>query len=83
MTTLELKLELPARLAKDAQAAGLLTPEGIRQLLQDAIRHRAGQALISAANNAAHAGGQAPVLDDLVEDVKSVRAAHKVEKKSR
>ncbi len=41
MTRLELKLDLPARLAREARAAGLLTPEGITQLLQDAIRRRA------------------------------------------
>ncbi len=41
MTTLELKLDLPARLARGAQVAGLLTPEGTKQLLQDAMRRRA------------------------------------------
>lgn len=31
MTTLRLKLDLPDRLAREAQAAGLLTPEAIKQ----------------------------------------------------
>jgi hypothetical protein len=78
MTTLELKLDLPAPLVREAQAAGLLTPESIKQLLQDAIRRRAGEALIAAANHAARAGGEAPSMDELVEDVKAVRKARKI-----
>ncbi len=77
MTTLELKLNLPTCLAKDAQAAGLLTPESIKQLLQDAMRRRAGQTLINAADNAAKTGGGAPSMNELVNDVKEVRAIRK------
>lgn len=77
MTTLELKLDLPTRLAREAQAAGLLTPESIRQLLQDAMRRRAGEVLMTAAHNAAKAGGEVPSMDELVNDVKNVRAARK------
>lgn len=80
MTTLEVKLTLPDRFAKEAQAAGLLTPDSIKKLLQDALRRRAGEALITAANNAAQAGGEAPSMDTLVEDVKSVRSARKAAK---
>ncbi len=80
MTTLELKLDLPIRLAREAQAAGLLTPEGIRELLQDAMRRRAGETLMAAARNAAKAGGEAPPMDELVSDVKNVRAARKAAK---
>ncbi|HRD66116.1 MAG TPA: hypothetical protein PKY50_08165 [Candidatus Competibacter sp.] len=77
MTTLELRLDLPPRLAREARAAGLLTPESIAQLLQDAIRRRAGETLIAAANRAEQAGGEAPSMDELVEDVKAVRATRK------
>ncbi|MDZ7923281.1 MAG: hypothetical protein U5M23_04325 [Marinagarivorans sp.] len=80
MTTLELKLDLPTRFAREAQAAGLLTPESIKLLLQDALRRRAGEALINAANNAALAGGEEPSLDDLVDDVKAVRIARKAKR---
>ena len=48
MTTLELKLSLPDRLAKEAQAAGLLTPKALSQLLRDAMRRRAAQSLLAA-----------------------------------
>lgn len=45
MTTLELKLNLPERLAQDAQAAGLLTPEAVAELLRDELKRRAGERL--------------------------------------
>jgi hypothetical protein len=77
MTTLEFKVDLPTRIAREAQAAGLLTSEGIKQVLQEALRRRAGEALIAAANNATLAGGEAPSLDELVDDVKVARAARK------
>lgn len=80
MTTLELKLDLPTRFAREAQAAGLLTSESIKLLLQDALRRRAGEALIKAANNATLAGGNEPSLDDLVDDVKAVRRARKAKR---
>ena len=50
MTTLELKLNLPDRLAREAQAAGLLTPEALSQMLKDAMRRRAGHALLAGAD---------------------------------
>ncbi len=81
MTTLQLKIDLPERFAREVKAAGLLTPEGIKQLLQDAMRRRAGEMLITAANNAAQAGGEAPSMDELVSDAKEVRAARKVARK--
>ena len=37
MTTLELKLHLPNRLAREAEAAGLLTPQALSRLLKDAV----------------------------------------------
>ena len=38
MTNLELKLSLPDRLAQEAQAAGLLTPEAIESMLRETLR---------------------------------------------
>jgi len=81
MTTLELKLNLPDRFAREVQAAGLLTSDSIKKLLQEAMRRRAGESLITAANNAAQAGGEIPSMDELIEDVKSVRTARKAAKK--
>ncbi len=49
MTTLEVKLDLPDRLAREAQAAGLLTPKALREMLKDAMQRRAAQALLAGA----------------------------------
>ena len=38
MTTLEVKLELPESLAKEARQAGLLAPEELERLVRDALR---------------------------------------------
>lgn len=38
MTTLEVKLELPDSLAKEAQQAGLLAPEELQRLVREALR---------------------------------------------
>ena len=40
MTNLELKLSLPDRLAQEAQAAGLLTPEAIESMLRETLRRQ-------------------------------------------
>ena len=47
MTTLEVQLDLPDRLAREAQAAGLLTPRALSRLLMDAMRRRAAQSLLT------------------------------------
>jgi hypothetical protein len=39
----QLDLKLPDSLAREAQAAGLLTPQAIEQLLREEIRRRVGQ----------------------------------------
>ena len=78
MSTMQVKLEIPVRLAREAQAAGLLTPTGIKQVLQEAMRRRAGQALIAGAQRAAASGGEPPDMDMIVAEVKAVRAAHRV-----
>ena len=43
MTSIE--IQLPDKLAQDAQAAGLLTPEAIERLLREQLRKQAGEAL--------------------------------------
>ena len=83
MSTMQVKLDIPVRLAREAQAAGLLTPIGIKQVLQEAMRRRAGETLIAAAQRAGKAGGEAPDMDELVAEVKAVRAARKRANKNR
>lgn len=83
MSTTQVKLDIPVHLAREAQAAGLLTPSGIKQVLQEAMRRRAGEALIAGAQRAAKAGGKPPDMDQLVAEVKAVRAARKRAGKAR
>jgi hypothetical protein len=73
MTTLELKLNLPDRLAREAQAAGLLTPEALSDLLKDAMRRRAAQALLSGAERASKAGSKPLSMDEIQSEVNAVR----------
>ncbi|MBI5438311.1 MAG: hypothetical protein HY936_05105 [Nitrosomonadales bacterium] len=73
MTTLELKLNLPDRLAREAQAAGLLTPEALSDLLKDAMRRRAAQALLAGAKRASEAGSKPLSMDEIQSEVNAVR----------
>jgi hypothetical protein len=50
MTTLELKLQLPTSLAREAEAAGLLTPQAIEKLLFEEMRRRRINHLFDAAD---------------------------------
>ncbi len=77
MTPLELKLNLPDRLAREAQAAGLLTPEALSQLLKDAMRRRAGQALLAGAARATQAGSKPMAMKEIQAEVNAVRRARK------
>lgn len=77
MTTLELKLNLPDRLAREARAAGLLTPDALAQLLKDAMRRRAGQALLAGAARATAAGSAPLSMKEIQAEVQAVRRARK------
>jgi hypothetical protein len=45
MKTLELRVDLPDDLAREARDAGLLTPEAIESMLRDRLRDQAGAEL--------------------------------------
>jgi len=75
MTMIE--ISIPDDLAQRAKSAGLLSDEAIRQLLEDAIRRQSGQALLDVARSLRSAD-IAPMSDEeIVAEVKSVRAAHR------
>lgn len=65
MTTLEVKLDLPDRLAREARAAGLLTPKALAQLLKDAMRRQAAQALLAGAARATAAGSKPLSMNEI------------------
>lgn len=73
MTTLEVKLDLPDRLAREAQAAGLLTPKALGELLKDAMRRRAAQALLAGAARASDAGSKPLSMQAIQAEVNAVR----------
>jgi len=73
MTTLEVKLDLPDRLAREAQAAGLLTPKALAQLLRDAMRRQAAQALLAGAARATAAGSKPLSMAEIQAEVNAVR----------
>ena len=74
MTILEVTLDLPDRMAREAQAAGLLTPHALRGLIKDAMQRRAAQALLSGAARATEAGSKRLSLRDIQAEVNAVRA---------
>ena len=73
MTTFEVKLDLPDRLAREARAAGLLTAEALRQLLQDEVRRRAAQALLAGASRAAESGAKPLSMEEVQSEARAVR----------
>ncbi|HEY6814939.1 MAG TPA: hypothetical protein VI168_05320, partial [Croceibacterium sp.] len=56
MTKIDLSLELPASVAREAEEAGLLSPRAVARLLREEIRRRAAQRLIDGAARASAAG---------------------------
>ena len=82
MTSLELKLELPDRLARDAQAAGLLTPKGLSQLIRDAMRRRAAQTLMDGAARASDLFSRPLSMREIQAEVNAVRRQRRASKES-
>ena len=82
MTSLELKLELPDRLARDAQAAGLLTPKGLSQLVRDAMRRRAAQTLLDGAARASDLCSRPLSMREIQAEVNAVRRVRRLRKAS-
>ena len=73
MTTLEVKLDLPDRLAREAQAAGLLTPKALREMIKDAMQRRAAQAVLAGAARGSAAGTKPLSMKDIQAQVNAVR----------
>jgi post-segregation antitoxin (ccd killing protein) len=82
MTTLEVKLNLPDQLAREAQAAGLLTSASISKLLKNAMRRRAAQALLAGARRAAKRGSKPMTLEAIQAEVNAVRRSRKADKRA-
>ncbi len=80
MTTLEVTLNLSDRLAREAEAAGLLKPQALARLLKDAMRKQAAQALLGGAARADQSGSKILSLGEIQAEVNAVRRARKLNK---
>lgn len=82
MTTLQVKLNLPDRLAREAQDAGLLTPASLSKLLKEAMRRRAAQALLAGAARASRMGSKPLAMEAIQTEVNAIRRARKAGKRA-
>jgi hypothetical protein len=75
MTTLELRLNLPDRLAKDAAQMGLLESDSLQNLLREAVRARRISQLALARQRVADAGIESISLEEIQDEVDAHRLA--------
>ncbi|MCI0723829.1 MAG: hypothetical protein L0338_33455 [Acidobacteria bacterium] len=77
MATKELTLTLPEKLAGEAEAAGLLRPEALEQLLREEIRRRRVEGLFANADRLA--AQQTPPLTpaEVESEIEAARAARR------
>lgn len=82
MLSVELKLDLPDSLAREAKANGLLTPEAIEELLRAEIRRRRVDKLFDAADRLAALDEPLPEAD-VEAEIAAARQARQVSNESR
>ncbi len=78
MTEVQLTLNLPDSLAQAAMSAGLLLPDAIEKMLDEALRQRAIDSFFVAADKLSTANFPPITLQDIQNEV----AAYRIEKKS-
>ena len=74
MTTLEIKFSLPDKVASDAKAAALLTPEAIETLIAEALRRKAFDTLLSNADRVEAAGIPPMSMEEINAEIEAYRA---------
>jgi hypothetical protein len=78
MTTVELILNLPDELAQRVRDAGLLTPQALERLLNDALRRKqVADSLLSIADRVAAAGIPPMSMEEINAEVKAARVERK------
>ena len=76
MTTIQ--IELPDAMAQAAREAGLLTPQALERLLNDALkRKQAADSLLSIADRVAAAGIEPMSMEEINAEVKAAREERK------
>lgn len=83
MTTVELKVWLPDQLASQAQAAGILTSEGIERLVREALKREAGRQLGAIAKELREANFSPMSEEELNAEIAAVRAELRLERARR
>ena len=74
MTTLELKLNLPDGLAKEAASLGLLDPDSLQALLREAVRNRRIAILTEARKKVAAAVIPPMTMEEIQAEIDADRA---------
>ena len=74
MTKLQVKLELPDPLAKEAATMGLLEPLALQTLLREAVRSRRIARLAQAREQIAAAGVPPLTMEEIQAEIKADRA---------
>jgi hypothetical protein len=80
MMRLDVSLNLPDRLAREVQAAGLLAPTALTRLLKEAMQRRAAQALLQGAARSTSVHPQPLSMKVIRTQVNAVRRARRVDK---
>jgi hypothetical protein len=74
MATLDIKLELPESLAREATRMGLLEPGSLQALVSEAVRKRRMEPLAEARRRIAAAGIQPLTMEEIQAEVEAERA---------
>ena len=74
MMTLQVKLDLPDNLAKEASTLGLLEPQVLQAMLREAVRHRRIARLTEARERVAAAGIPPLTMDEIQAEIEADRA---------
>ncbi len=77
MTTVEVKLNLPDPIAREARRAGLLTEQAIERLIEEAVQREAGKKLLDAMQRLRAANVPPLTEEDIAAEVQAVRAARR------
>ena len=74
MTILQIKLDLPDSLAKEASNLGLLEPQALQTMLREAVRRRRIARLMEARERVAAAGIPPLTMEEIQAEIEADRA---------
>lgn len=77
MTSIELTLEMPDELVREAEAAGLLSPDAILWLIRQEIRQRRVHHLFASADRLVGLGGSPLSETEVGTEIEAARAARR------